>query len=74
MINLEGFYSEEYLHRLLYEGEISRLEYIYHHSEERKQAFLNYCVEHKLPVTETSAEQFMQYELEQEESIMGSSL
>ena len=67
---LEGYYNEQYLHRLLYDGEISRLEYIYHHSEERKMAFLNYCRDHKMAVTEASAEQFMQYELQQEEKEM----
>ena len=72
MIRLEGFYKEEYLHRLLYDGQISRLEYIYHHSEEKKAAFLDYCHEHGLPVTEDSAEQFMQYELKQEEKEMQS--
>lgn len=72
MIALEGYYNEEYLHRLLYDGQISRLEYIYHHSEDRKTAFLDYCHEHGLPVTEASAEQFMQYELEEEEREMQS--
>lgn len=72
MIALEGYYNEEYLHRLLYDGQISRLEYIYHHSEERKTAFLDYCHKRGLPVTEASAEQFMQHELEEEEREMQS--
>lgn len=72
MIELEGYYNEEYLHRLLYDGKISRLEYIYHHSEERKMIFLDYCHEHGLPVTEASAEQFMQHELEEQEREMQS--
>lgn len=72
MVELKGYYNEEYLHRLLYDGKISRLEYIYHHSEERKMIFLDYCHEHGLPITEVSAEQFMQYELEEEEREMQS--
>lgn len=72
MVELKGYYNEEYLHRLLYDGKISRLEYIYHHSEERKMIFLDYCHEHGLPITEVSAEQFMQHELEEEEREMQS--
>ena len=39
MIELKGFYNEETLQELLYKGNITHLEYIYHHSQEKIDAY-----------------------------------
>ena len=45
---LEGFYNEDVLDELLEEGKITNLDYIYHHSEEMKSNYAEYCGEDKL--------------------------
>ena len=66
-MDLEGFYSEEYLDELVYEGKITRLEYIYHHSQEMIDEFKDYCSQNGLKEDETAANKFMDWQLEQEE-------
>ena len=66
-MNLEGFYNEEYLDPLVYEGKITRLEYIYHHSQEMIDEFKDYCSQNGLKEDETAANKFMDWLLEQEE-------
>ena len=66
-MELKGFYSEETLRPLLYKGEISTLEFLFHYSEEQKQEFENYCKENDLPLDEDSAKKFMDYQLKVEE-------
>jgi len=45
MIELKGFYNEDTLQKLLYKGNITQLEYIYHHSQEKIDAYKAYCEE-----------------------------
>lgn len=67
MIDLHGYYNEDTLDDLLYKGEITRLDYLYHHSEEKKQMFEEYCQKNDLPKTEETALKFFQIELKQED-------
>ena len=66
-MNLEGFYNEEYLDPLVYEGKITRLEYIYHHSQEMIDEFKDYCSQNGLKEDETTANKFMDWQLQMEE-------
>ncbi len=68
MTKLEGFYNEDVLEELLYNGEISRLEYINHHSQERIDDFKDYCKRRSIPETEESAEAYCRYILKREEN------
>ena len=67
MVQLQGFYKEETLQELLYKGNISRLEYSYHASQERIDDFREYCQENSLQEDEKSAEMFFDYLLKREE-------
>ena len=68
---LEGFYNEDVLDELLEEGKITNLDYIYHHSEEMKSNYAEYCGEDKLEQNEETAGAFLAkvYE-EREKSLM----
>lgn len=66
-MKLEGYYNEEVLEELLYKEEISRLEFIYHHSKERIDEYKEYCQKRKLKEDEMSAEAFCDYLLRKEE-------
>ena len=68
MADLEGFYNEEVLDQLLYDGTISRLEYIYHHSPEMIGEYKKFCQENKLPEDEDSANKFQDWLLKAEEN------
>lgn len=67
MTELQGYYNEETLDELLYKEEITRLDYLYHHSEEKKQQFEEYCQRNDLPVNEDTALKFFQLEIKQED-------
>lgn len=67
MLELKGFYKEETLEELLYKGNISRLEFIYHHSQERIDDFKTYCQKHGLQENETAAEQYSDFILQRQE-------
>ena len=64
--NLEGFYSENELQEMLHNGEIDHLQYVCHHSEERKMAFVSFCGERGLAADDKAAQQFVEYQLNQE--------
>lgn len=64
--NLEGFYSENELQEMLHNGEIDHLQYVCHHSEERKMAFVSFCGERGLSADDKAAQQFVEYQLNQE--------
>ena len=66
-MELQGFYNEQVLNELLYDGKITQLEYIYHHSEERIAEYEEYCERRKLPENEDSADAFTKYLLKREE-------
>ena len=65
---LEGFYNEETLIELLQDNQISHLEFVLHHSPERKQLFENFCEERNLHADEEAALQFSQHLVELEEN------
>ena len=67
MKNLEGFHDEEELQQLLFDGEINHLSYVFHHSEEKKMAFLDYCNKNGLQEDDAAAQQFLKAELQEEE-------
>lgn len=64
---LEGYHSEENLQEMLHNGEIDHLQYVCHHSEERKMAFISFCGERGLSADDKAAQQFVEYQLNQEE-------
>lgn len=68
MVQLKGFYSEDTLQDLLYKGEISQLEYIYHHSQERIDDFKDYCQKRELQEDEAAATTYADYRLKREEN------
>lgn len=61
------FYSIEVLEQKLYDGEISRLEFIYHHSEEWIVDYKRFCQSKNLPEDNDSAEAYFNNRLEREE-------
>ena len=65
--NMEGFYSENELQEMLHNGDINHLQYVCHHSEERKMAFVSFCGERGLSADDKAAQQFVEYQLNQEE-------
>ena len=67
MLELKGFYKEETLEELLYKGSISRLEFIYHHSQERIDDFKAYCQKRGLQEDEAAAEQYTDFILQRQE-------
>lgn len=68
MAQLKGFYNEEILNELLYNEEITRLDHIYHHSQERIDEYKQYCQTRNLKENENSALAFFEYLLLREES------
>lgn len=67
MIKLQGFYNEEILQELLYEEQITQLEYIYHHSQEKIDAFKEYCRTNNMQEDESSATAYLNHLLLSEE-------
>lgn len=61
MIKLSGFYNIDTLQELLFKGNITHLEFIYHHSQERIDKFKAYCQERGLQENEAAAECFEDY-------------
>lgn len=68
MIELKGFFNEETLQELLFKGNITRLEYIYHHSQKKIDAYKAYCQKRNLLEDEASAVAFSDYLLKGEEA------
>ena len=68
MIELKGFYNEDTLQELLFKGNITQLEYIYHHSQEKIDAYKAYCQKRGLQEDEASAESFSDSLLKKEET------
>ena len=63
MIELKGFYKEETLEELLFKGNITNLEFIYHHSQERIDDFKSYCRRRKIQEDEDAAKAYADYRL-----------
>jgi len=67
-MNLQGFYNEETLNELLDNKQISKMEYIYHHSPEMKEDFVDFCHDSGLEMNESSAQKYMEYRRALEET------
>lgn len=67
MKELQGFYNEDVLQELLFNGEINHLSFVFHHSEEKKADFLAYCQKEGLEPNDLAAQKFVEYELKEEE-------
>ena len=59
-MELNGFYDEEELAEMLDRKEITRKEYITHHSAELLKQYEEFCSDFGLEQNEESAEQFME--------------
>ena len=68
MTELNGFYNEDVLEELLYNGEITQLEAIYHHSQERIDDFKGYCQRRGLQEDEAAAEAYNDFILKRQEN------
>ena len=67
-MQLKGYYNEDTLDELLYNEKITRLEYIYHHSQERINDFKEYCRKRNLQENEAAAEQYSDFILKRQEN------
>lgn len=59
-MELNGFYNEEELAELLNRNEITRKDFITHHSPELLKQYEDFCSDFGLEQNEDSAEQFME--------------
>lgn len=59
-MELNGFYNEEELAELLDRNEITRKDFITHHSPELLKRYEDFCSDFGLEQDEDSAEQFME--------------
>ena len=59
-MELNGFYNEEELAELLDRNEITRKDFITHHSSELLKQYEDFCSDFGLEQDEDSAEQFME--------------
>ena len=59
-MELNGFYNEEELAELLDRNEITRKDFITHHSPELLKQYEDFCSDYGLEQDEESAEQFME--------------
>jgi hypothetical protein len=59
-MELNGFYNEEELAELLDRNEITRKDFITHHSPELLKQYEDFCSDFGLEQNEDSAEQFME--------------
>jgi hypothetical protein len=59
-MELNGFYNEEELAELLDHNEITRKDFITHHSPELLKQYEDFCSDFGLEQNEDSAEQFME--------------
>ena len=59
-MELNGFYNEEELAELLDRGEITRLDFVTHHSPELLKQYEDFCADFDLEQNEESVEQFLE--------------
>lgn len=59
-MELNGFYNEEELAELLDRNEITRKDFITHHSPELLKQYEDFCSDYGLEQNEDSAEQFLE--------------
>lgn len=67
MTELRDFYNEEDLDKMLYEGEITHLQYVQHHSQQMKDDFEEFCRKNDLEENEEAANKFKDHLLKCEE-------
>lgn len=60
-MELNGYYNEETLNKMLEEQEITHLEYIFHHSPEMKAEFEEFCKEKEYPQDEKAARAYFDH-------------
>lgn len=69
-MKLEGYYNEAELVNLLIDGKITKRDYYLHHSEYKKNEYLQFCQEKGLDYKDlTSAEIFWEVDGREEERI-----
>lgn len=64
-MNLNGYYNDEILNKMLEEEKISHLEYIFHHSPEMKAEFEEFCNEKGLTQDEKAARAYFDHWMEE---------
>ena len=57
-MDLKGYYSEETLIELFQQERITRLQFICHHSPEKRDDFISFCRENGLKEDEEAAERY----------------
>ena len=66
---LKGFYGEQKLAEMVYKGEITRLQYVWHNTEQMRLDFINFCSRKGLEKNEAAAMLFMESLLTEEEEL-----
>ena len=61
------FYDQGELAQMLYDGNISGIDYVTHQSEERTNQFKEYCAKRAVPENEESAGNYLNHLLREEE-------
>ena len=59
-MELNGFYNEEELAELLDRGEITKYDFVTHHSPELLKQYEDFCADFDLKQNEESVEQFLE--------------
>lgn len=67
MILENRYYDEVTLYEMLHNRQISWLDFVRHHSPEKKEEYEEYCRERALPETPETAEAFEKYLLQMED-------
>ena len=67
-MELHGYYPEEKLVDWIQEGDITCMQYEFHHSVERRREFVEFCKEKHLDLTEEAAKAFVEHRLTMEEN------
>ena len=65
-MDLKDYYSEETLIELFQQERISRLQFICHHSPEKREDFIRFCRERGLQENEEAAELYTDAQIELE--------
>lgn len=66
------YYSEDELVQKIQSGEYGWLDFVNHHSREWVDEYEEFCRSHNLEISNTSAEQFVNFKGKQLEEAMGS--
>ena len=66
-MELQGYYPEESLIEWIQNGDITKRQFHFHHSLERRRAFVEFCERSHLEMNDDAATQFDEYLLRKEE-------